>query len=151
MLIKGVTRKGDAIAYSAEEALKAAVERVAKANNTLDVVYWIDNTSIVKSSFSSTNHADGTWEAWAEGTVNVGKTITRTDEFLQPVPHAFKVHYRLTKDDWGLPDIILPTDSTLTPLERNPAKLAGGMPLVAPAQPLKSARAGKSKEASKEV
>jgi hypothetical protein len=71
---------------------------------------------------------NGVWEAWAEGTVNVGKTIGATDLFHKPVPHTFKLHYKLAKDEWGIPDIAIVGVPELTPIERDPSKMAGPIP-----------------------
>jgi len=128
MLIKGTTKKGDAIPLTASEALKHAVVRLCKTLSTLDVVYWLDNRTVKETSFQSMVDKDGKWEAWAEGTADIGKTDAHTNAFHVPVPHTFKVNYKLSKDEWGIPDIEIIGTPEFTPIERDPQKLMGIVP-----------------------
>ena len=129
MLIKRVTSKGKPVPYTAEEAVGFAVARSAKIKNTMEVIYWIDRKSIVTTKFhSAPTDTNGGWEAWAEGTVHVGKTVAKTGKFHTPKAHAFKTHYKSGKDDWGIPDIVVLPDSVLDLTETNPAKMVGAVP-----------------------
>lgn len=128
MLIKGTTRRGDAIPLTAKEALKHAVGRLCKFLNTRETIYWVDQRSIKETMFKSLADKDGVWEAWAEGTADIGFTDAKTNLFHKPRPHTFKVNYKLDKDEWGIPDIAIVGTPEISPIERNPAKLAGPMP-----------------------
>jgi hypothetical protein len=128
MLIKGTTKKGNAIPLGPREALKHAVGRLCKVVNTLENVYWVDHRTIKETAFQSLVDKDGIWEAWAEGTAAIGRTCTKTNNFHVPIPHTFKVHYKLSKDEWGIPDIAVVGIPELTAIERDPSKLAGPMP-----------------------
>lgn len=129
MLIKSIDRKGNAIPYSASEALVHAVARAAKSKNTLETVYWIDKptVSLDPSTFRSHAGKDRVWEAWAKGTVHIGHTVAKTGLFHQPKPHTFDIHYKLGKDEWGIPDIKI-LEATLEKIERNPSKMVGDVP-----------------------
>lgn len=132
MLIKGTTRKGDPIPMDARGALKAAVERLCKAVNTLETVYWVDKRTIKETKFQSLVDKDGKWEAWAEGTANIGKTDAKTNHFHKPRPHTFKVHYRLAKDEWGIPDIEIVSPPEFAAIDRNPWNSTGPIPVPPP-------------------
>lgn len=150
MLIKGTTGKGDAIPLTAKEALKHAVGRLCKAVSTLDIVYWLDPRTVVETAFQSLADKDGVWQAWAEGTADIGYTDAKTNNFHVPTPHTFKLHYKLSKDEWGLPDIEVVGQPEFAPIERNPSKLAGPMPepavAVEPSTVRPSAKVKKSAE-----
>lgn len=151
MLIKGTNRKGDAIPLTAREALKHAVGRLCKAVSTLDIVYWLDARTVVETAFKSMADRDGVWEAWAEGTADIGYTDAKTNNFHVPIPHTFKVNYKLCKDEWGLPDITVVGQPEFAPIERNPSKLAGPMPDPAAAPDPSLARpAAKIKKSAEE-
>lgn len=132
MLIKSITQKGDAVPLTAAEALRPAVTRACKACNTLDIIYWVDTRTVKETSLTSRADKDGVWEAWAEGTADIGKTITKTDEFIHPTPHTFKMHYKLSKDEWGIPDIEMVGIPELIPVERDPSKMVGPIPVAPP-------------------
>lgn len=127
MLIKGTDRKGNAIPMNAQESLAAAIGRACKALNTLERVYCPDLRTVkVEGQVKSLVGKDGLWEAWAEGTADIGFENTKTGNFHHPAPHTFKIHYKLAKDEWGLPDLEMVDTPEVTPIERNPSKLAGG-------------------------
>lgn len=128
MLIKGVTKAGNPILYSPEESLPHAILQAIKAKNTLDMVYWIEKGSIKRDSFKSTVDKDGVWEAWAEGEVSIGKTCAKRDKFFLPKLSTFKVHYKMGKDEFGIPDIELGSESVIEFIETNPAKKVGPVP-----------------------
>ena len=133
MLIKKITQKGKPIPYTPKEAIPFAVARSAKVKSTLAVVYWVDRRSIIVTSFKSgPTDTEGGWEAWAEGTVAVGKTMASTGKFHVTKSHAFNTHYKSGKDDLGVPDIVVLDDSTLDLLEVNPSKLVGDVPVNVP-------------------
>jgi hypothetical protein len=124
MLIKG-TKKGNAIPMDPKTAVKHAVGRACKVMNTLETVYWADSRTVKLNpdGLKFMTDKDGVWEAWAEGTANIGKTVTKTGLFHKPRPHAFKLHYKLAKDEWGIPDIALMSPPEVAPVENNPAKM----------------------------
>jgi hypothetical protein len=132
-----------------EEALKPAVERACKALNTLETVYWVDRRTIKSTDVKSLLGKDKLWEAWAEGTAKIGKTITQTGgKFHVPKEHTFKIHYKLAKDEWGIPDIAIIDIPELIPVEKNPAKLIG--PLTpAPMAKAQAEAIERGKEAAK--
>lgn len=144
MLIKGTDGKGNAVPLSPEEALKPAVGRACKALNTLEKVYCADARTIQgDGQVKSLMHQNGVWEAWAEGTANIGYVDTKTGHFHLPVPHTFKLHYRLAKDEWGLPDIEMATAPEIVPIERDPSKMVGPLPIAeTPAVQLKAMEDG---------
>jgi hypothetical protein len=120
MIIKAVTKKGDVVPQTAEEALKPAIIAALKTKNTQEVVYWADPTGTAVDSFRTTNTGDnGTWEAWATGSTMVGKTTTKDDRFFDPKPHLFDVHYKLGKNDIGLPEVVV-VSFAMQPVNTNP-------------------------------
>lgn len=133
MLIKGINKKGDAIPYSPFEALPTAVTRAAKAMNTLEMIYWVDKSTVEASAFrSSTPDKNGYWEAWAEGTVSVGRTKTKGPVFYVPKKHSFKIHYKSAKDEFGIPDIAMASPPVIDTIETNPSKMIGFTPANKP-------------------
>jgi len=131
MLIKGISRRGDAIKLNAKEAIPHAVTRAIKALNTRDTIYWVEKSKIHVEKFHSMNKDKDQWEAWVEGRAWVGQTKARTGRFYVPKEHSFKVHYKTGKDSFGLPDIELAAKPEVVLLEKNPTKLVGDVPVVA--------------------
>ena len=123
MIIKGITKKGDAIKYTAEEALPHAI-KIAVAN-LLDseFVYWI-GTSSAPLTFSSSAKDDGEYEAFATGIVSIGKTRIADDKFLLPKNYNFKIHYRSSKDEIGAPHLEV-ADFSYEPTQMNASKGVG--------------------------
>jgi hypothetical protein len=130
MLIKGITKKGNAIPLTPQEAFKPAVRRACKALNTLDKVYVVDHRTIKQGTFKHMTHPDGNWEAWAEGTANIGHVDVHTGQLHNPIPHTFKLYYKLSKDEWGIPDIAMADMPEITPIERDPSKMVGPIPIA---------------------
>jgi hypothetical protein len=120
MIIKAVTAKGDAVPMTAEEAVGKAIVAALVTKNTTDMVFWADTTAAkINRPIRSMNHPDG-WEAWVTGEVPVGKTRTMDDQFFTPKPHTFAVHYKLAKDDLGMPSLKI-VDFSMAPIQSNPA------------------------------
>lgn len=113
MLIKAVTRQGTAVPYSPEEALPFAVEYGTKMLSTNDKIYWVIKESVKQDSIHYNKMPDGTWEAIAEGTANIGHTLASQDLFMDAKSTRFKVQYKPGKDDLGLPDIKVLSFETL--------------------------------------
>ena len=114
MLIKAVTRQGNPVPYSPEEALPYAVEYGVKSMNTQERVYWVLKNTVQKDSIHYNNLPDGGWEAVAEGSASIGHTVTSTDAFMDAKNTKFKIHYKPGKDELGLPDIKIVSFETLT-------------------------------------
>ncbi len=104
MLIKTVTLSGKAVTYSPKEALPFAVENALKQLNTKDEVFWCMHDSVTTTSIHTTELPGGGWEAQASGSVKIGKTHAATDRFFEPKTTNFTIHYRLGKNDLGLPE-----------------------------------------------
>lgn len=128
MLIKQVTKKGDAIPLSPQEALKPALQRALAAQSTAQKVLWLDGAVLIADSVQVTQGDGDLYEAVATGTCMVGHTITETDQFHNARPHSFRVHYRSAKDDIGVPDI----DIVSAVFSRTPQNFSKGPEAAAP-------------------
>lgn len=104
MLIKTVTLSGKPITYSPLEALPFAVESALKQLNTKDTVYWCLHDTVTTASIHTTELPGGRWETQASGSVKIGKTDAATDRFFEPKMTSFTIHYRLGKNELGLPE-----------------------------------------------
>lgn len=126
MLIKGVTKKGDAIPLSPREALSAAVGIGLSQKNDESFVFWLGSKDIEveASQFHVTTKPEDQYDAVAEGLCLVGKTRVKDDKFYVARKHAFKIHYRSAKDEIGVPHVEV-TDFEAVPVETNPANLVG--------------------------
>lgn len=105
MLIKTISSKGAPIPYTPEEALPFAVEYGVRAMSDDVRVYWTVRESIKQGSIHYNKLPDGSWEAIADGSAHVGYSSTKDDRFHDAKPIKFKIQYKPTKDNLGLPDI----------------------------------------------
>lgn len=128
MLIKATTAKGVAVPYSAQESLRFAVQYGAKAKNNSDYVYWLGSQKIEEETFQAHNdEKTGQWkEAFASGYAYIGKTRVSDDKFFIEKKVHFKVHYALSTDAIGLPDLKI-VSFEMDQLETNPAKNVGAV------------------------
>lgn len=123
MLVKQVSKKGDAVPYEPAEVLATAIAYGVKTQNTSEKIFWVLGGSITKGTFDSLNKSiDKSWHATATGTAKIGFTETKTDQFHEPRLYNFKVKYSSAKDSLGLPDIKI-DEFEMEPIERNPAVL----------------------------
>lgn len=126
MLIKNVSRKGDATPLSPEESLPHAILRALQSmNSSGDKIFWIKEGSIKKDSYSHLDKvADKTWTASSVGKVFIGYTDVKTDTFYEPREFSYAIEYRSEKDDIGLPDTAVDKFS-MTAVETDPSALMG--------------------------
>lgn len=124
MLIKGVTKKGDAIPLSPAEALTAAIGMGLSQKNNSEYVYWLGSKTVKTEAFQANTQPDNVYDAFSEGVCSVGKTRVLDDKFFDAKPYRYKIHYKSSKDDFGLPHVSVESFD-LTPAETNPAKMVG--------------------------
>ena len=116
MLVKTITPKGDAVAFQPEELLVPAINYGVRIMNTHDKVFYLREETVVQTGGNITQHGD-TWEALAEGVVNIGFVDAKTGMMHKARPHNYSIHYKPGKDSIGLPDIVL-TAFTATEIPR---------------------------------
>lgn len=121
MLIKSVTKKGDAIAMSPEECLEAALIRAAEAESDGEYINWVVKGSLKPSSFNFhyTDKAKNQWEANSEGTVEIGRTEVASDRFFVARKINYKVQYNSVKDELGQHDIEVSSYELTNPQSQN--------------------------------
>ena len=145
MLVKAVTKKGEAVAYTPAEGIPFAVNYGVKRLSTKDRIYWVHKETIKVLTNPSTVNAKGGWEASATGTMMLGYTDVATDLFYDAKPYSFNIQYKTSKDHLGLPDLEVVLFEA-TPLSTNPSDL---MSFKDSAPPVVKAEA-KKEEAKKE-
>ena len=132
MLIKSVTKSGDAVPFSPEEALTHAVAIAVSKQQSSDFIYWVvASTPMQVSSFSHTNSVGGGYDAYSAGVVKIGKTRIADDKFFIEKPYKFKIHFQSSKDELGAPHLNV-VDFNYTLVEMNPSKAVGEKDLSAP-------------------
>lgn len=125
MQIKATDKKGNAIAFQPHELVDKAILYGIKTQNSLERVYWIKPGVTMDGAIQShVNPVDNTWTAQAKGSVLIGYTDAKTDQFFEPKRYAFEVHYSSSKDNLGLPDLKIDL-FTMDLLDANPSKLMG--------------------------
>lgn len=122
MLIKQITKKGDAVPLTPQEALKHALQRALAFLSEPGKVYWLGAEVVSADELSVTQGEGDSYEAVASGSCYVGHTLTAEDKFFTAKPHSFRVHYRSSKDDIGVPDISIVSCN----FEKAPANFSKG-------------------------
>lgn len=117
MLIKGVTKTGDAIPMSPNEAFPKAVVRAVSTMNDSSWVYIADEKSVVLDSPIEVVADKMGWVATGKGKVMVGKCRVSDDQFFVPKMYEFAIRCASTKDLLGIPDIEL-KDVSIEPVKK---------------------------------
>lgn len=118
MLIKGVTKKGNPVPFTARESLLPAVTRAVKNLPDADNVWWVEAGSLLMSDENFNvivKDGEGNWGATCQGTIRLGRTEIKTDRFFVPVKKEFEIEYQNSKDNYGLPDIEITKFSLRSP------------------------------------
>ena len=125
MLIKGITKKGDAIPLTAKEALPYAINIALSAQNTTDWVFWLDPKSVKAQAFSENSKGNNKgYDAFSSGTFRLGKTRAQDDRFFSPKDHAYEIHFESSKDEIGAPHVTV-VSFKMEQISTNPAKNIG--------------------------
>jgi hypothetical protein len=125
MLIKGITKKGDAVPLTAQEALPYAINIALSQGNTTDWVYWLETKSVKVLQFSENNKGNNKgYDAFSEGTFKLGKTRAKDDRFFTPKEHTYKIHFESSKDEIGAPHVKV-VSFNMEIKSTNPAKNIG--------------------------
>lgn len=125
MLLKRIDGKGQAVPMTPAEALYHAVVGGLKGINSQEFVYWTPKGSVKASSpVAFFTHPDGVWEATAEGEFMLGKTRVRDDQFFDAKKATFRIGYKSSKDEIGLPDITV-TSFSYELVQTNPSRASG--------------------------
>jgi hypothetical protein len=129
MLIKSVTKNGDAVALSPEEALIPAINIGLSIKNNSEFVFWTADKAAEVSNFSIHPKDKGQYEAIASGSINIGKTRVSDDQFFVAKPHSFQIQYNSSKDEIGAPHINV-ASFEMEAIDTNPANYSGPAPVV---------------------
>lgn len=124
MLIKNVTKRGEAVPYSPQEALVHAIAFAVAKQQSTEFVYWVGPGALKVTSFSHTDSGDGGYDAFSSGVVKIGKTRIADDKFFVEKPYDFSIHYKSSKDDLGAPHLDI-VEFSFEPTETNPSKTVG--------------------------
>jgi hypothetical protein len=123
MLVKGVTKNGDAIPLSPREALPAAMA-IAVAAWGSDFVHWLGSQDFKVEKFDSTIKAKNDYDAVSTGTCLIGKTRVADDRFYAAKPYSYDIHFKSSRDEIGTPHVSV-VSFKAEPLETDPSKLVG--------------------------
>lgn len=125
MLIKGITKNGDAVPLTAKEALPFAINIALSQKNDTEWVFWLEPKSVNAIQFSENNKGNNKgYDAFSEGTFKLGKTRAKDDRFFTPKQHSYKIHYSSSKDEIGAPHVSIESFE-IQELSTNPAKNVG--------------------------
>lgn len=129
MLIKTIVN-GKAIPLSPQEALIHALVMGLSRMNNPNFIHWTHDKNVKVTKFSVQQLSDEGYEAFAEGSVNVGKTKIPEDTFYTAKLYDFVIHYKSTKDPIGAPHLDVVAFS-ISPANVNPSANVGPIPTPA--------------------
>jgi len=129
MLIKSITKEGNAVPLSPQEALPHAVAIAVSLKNDSEFIYWTADKNIV-APLNVHQLGEGEYEANAVGTVMVGRTKIKGDVSYLPKLHNFAVYFKSSKNEIGIPHVSI-VSSSFTPVSSDPSKNVGPIPELA--------------------
>lgn len=127
MLIKAVTKNGQAVAFHPEELHEEMVSYALKKMNTAEKIYTLQKGSVTVGAHSVNKDSHGNWVCQIEGVAKVGYVCGKSGNNFDFKNTSFKITSKSSKDDLGQPDIEVINHSFIHN-DDNPSANVGQMP-----------------------